>query len=1036
MAEDKTNGFDLEEILAEQRESDRRKAEETAETDSPEFDAGSQDEFPQEQYPEQYDEEYEQAPESHTAQPEPQSGAEDLNRYATGGVDLPEDAPRQEYYEEELPEDKPKKKKGGFFGRKKKKKKRTPDFDESDDMYYGIQIKPIDEYRKGFNSATGELDIGADTYAALFDDSKKAIDDEVEKNFEQLRRERRSRVAEAVQSAGVDQSEIEEELGFVAPMPVSSFGADPYTRQHGVGVEGSKTDEELPEFQKAQLQSIEKKEQTMEIKLNVLNDTIELQRTREDSPVTEETVEKILEQAPPVPEEEFVEKEPVSLSEEPGEAVTEPAAAVRQETAVHHTPAEQPAEEEALQQTAVQQKQQPVSQSTLSDTIIEGRPVPQVPTVSSIYEYRARGIPTHIINADILQSALLSEAQEIEKTRQMEQAQIEKQQRRTKPRPVPQAVQDDEYENVRINTIEDMEQESIEDYTGPEDAKSISTELRGDMHDLTMRMMITGACTVILTLINLIFGGTFAAAEEIGSSPVIYIALTLVFLAAAIAVCFKTIVNGLKALFMFNANSDSGVAIAAVGVVVQTLSGLFFTDDIARGSLHLYAVILTAVLFANAAGKLTMIRRIHSNFRFITSREQKYAVQGYDDYNTALKMTKDVVAEKPLIAYQSRTGFLKRFLEFSYKADPAETASQMIAPIGLISSLVLCIACLLITSSVPAALSALSAALLACVAISNMLAVNLPVSRLTKRARRAGAMIVGYEGVEELGNTNAIMVDANELFPKGTVVLNGIKTYGDRMTVQDVVLAASALVNEVGGPLSGVFEQVITENEDALPEVESYKYEDGKGISGHVDGQRIYIGNRSLLINHRIDPPAQEDETQYSNGNRQVVYIAADKQVIAMMIITYSADRRRKNELQRLEENGVSVVVYTTDPNVTGPMVAKLFDIDSNSVTVLDDELGKVCKGLTEREAPRSDALVATKGRVESMMNVVSLCVSSKRQINLIVALQTGAVILGFLLVAFMACFSAINQLSSFTLFVFELVCMLLIIFIPKIRRS
>lgn len=1029
MGEDKTNGFDLEEILAEQRESDRRKAEQSAEPDSHAFDTGMDDTFSQKQY-----EEYEKVPKSRDARPGPQPGAEDLNQYAPGSTELPPEEPAQDYYEEEPPEEKPKKKIGDLFSRKKKKKKRAPDFDESDDMYYGIQIKPIDEYRKGYNAVTGELDMETDTYASLFDDSKKAIDDEVEKNFEQLRRERRSRVTEAVQSAGMDESEIEEELGFVASMPVTPFGADPYTRQHGVGVEGSKTDKELPEFQKAQLSSIEKKDQTMEIKLNVLNDTLELQKTHGDSPVTEETVHQVLEQAPPVTEEEFFSEEAVSPPAEP----EEPAPTEQQETTGFQSSAEKPVRSRQSNPVSASQtnKKPAPSENTLSDTIIEGRPVAQIPSVSSIYEYRERGIPTHIINADILQSALLSEARDIEKTKQLEQEQIEKQQRRIKPRPVPQVVQDDEYENIRINTIEDMEQESIEDYTGPEDAKSISNELRGDMHDLTMRMMITGACTVILTLINLIFSGTFASADEIGSAPVIYIALTLVFLAAAIAVCFKTIVNGLKALFMFNANSDSGVAIAAVGVVVQTLAGLFFTEDIAKGSLHLYAVMLTVILFANAAGKLTMIRRIHSNFRFITSREQKYAVQSYDDYNTALKMAKDVVAEKPLIAYQSRTGFLKRFLEFSYKADPAETASQMIAPIGLISSLVLCIACLLLTSSVPAALSALAAALLASVSISNMLAVNLPISRLTKRARRAGAMIVGYEGVEELGNVNAIMVDANELFPRGTVVLNGIKTYGDRTTVQDVILAASALVNEVGGPLSGVFEQVINENEDALPEVEKYKYEDGKGISGYVDGQRIYIGNRTLLINHRIDPPAQEDETQYSNGNRQVVYIAADMQVIAMMIITYSADRRRKNELQRLEENGVSVIVHTTDPNVTAPMVSKLFDIDNNSVTVLDGELGKVCKDLTEREIPRSDALVATKGRVESMMNVVSLCVSSKRQMNLIVALQTGAVILGFLLVAFMACFGAMHQLSSFTLFAFELICMLLIIFIPKMTRS
>ena len=37
----------------------------------------------------------------------------------------------------------------------------------------------------------------------------------------------------------------------------------------------------------------------------------------------------------------------------------------------------------------------------------------------------------------------------------------------------------------------------------------------------------------------------------------------------------------------------------------------------------------------------------------------------FDDYNTSLKMTKDCVAEKPLIAYQCKTGFLKRFLELS-----------------------------------------------------------------------------------------------------------------------------------------------------------------------------------------------------------------------------------------------------------------------------------------------------------------------------------------------------------------------------------
>ena len=113
-------------------------------------------------------------------------------------------------------------------------------------------------------------------------------------------------------------------------------------------------------------------------------------------------------------------------------------------------------------------------------------------------------------------------------------------------------------------------------------------------------------------------------------------------------------------------------------------------------------------------------------------------------------------------------------------------------------------------------------------------------------------------------------------------------------------MAASALMKEVGGPLSGVFDQVISENEDALPQVQNFSYEDGGGIVGKVDGKTILIGDRSLLINHRLQVPPREEEAQYASGNQQVVYIGVDSEVAALLVLTYTADRRRKNELQRL----------------------------------------------------------------------------------------------------------------------------------------
>ena len=437
----------------------------------------------------------------------------------------------------------------------------------------------------------------------------------------------------------------------------------------------------------------------------------------------------------------------------------------------------------------------------------------------------------------------------------------------------------------------------------------------------------------------------------------------------------------------------------------------------------------------NSAGKLCMIRRIHSNFRFVTSREQKYSVRLYDDYNTSLKMAKDAVAEKPVIAYQCRAGFLKRFLELSYHPDPSESMSQLLAPIGLIASLVLCIACLLITRSVPTAVSAFAAACCACVAVSNMVAVNLPISRLCKTARRAGAMVVGYEAVEQMGTVNAVVVDAEELFPRGTVVLGGIKTFGDRGEAEAAIMAASALVKEAGGPLSGVFDQVISENEEALPQVERFAYEDEGGIAGTVDGKAIYIGSRALLMNHGIEAPAREEETQYTSGNKSVIYIARDNAIAALLVLTYAADRRRKNELQRLEDSGISVLVRTTDPNVTAALISRLFGIDTASVRVLDGATADTAGKLMGEEIPRADALVATKGRMESMMNVISACVEQKRTVGLVVAIQNAAVILGFVLVAFLACFGGMAQLSSLVLFLFQAFWLAVVLLIPRLRK-
>ena len=988
------NRFTLEDILAEERRAREGAAENAARQEA------AADE------PEEAQEETAAAEAQPAAVPEAQADAEPV----------PVETVETPYTEAERSEEKRgKKKKRGLFGRRKNKKE---EIDAAEEMYYGIQLKPIDEYTRSFDAA-GEITKSDEGFKRLFDENTAELDDEVAKDFDRLQRERRRRVAEAVENAGVDIDEVENELGIVAPVPVSAFAGDPYAKQHGIDVEAGAGDENLPEFQKAMLQDAQTR--TMEIKLDPGSDTLGVQQAKVMPEVSEDSVRRILEtvqeapaDAPPEPEdmEEISSVRVVSDEPEEEKPVGEfdDVSSFSEEKKAELEAGGQPEPEEA---PAAEAAPQPAKIST---------------PVSDVTAYRKRDLPVHIINADVLQSALLSEARVYSEDGNTSAAAGR---HRLKIR-FGDGNGEEAPETTAANVSSD---EQLDDYTGPADAKSVSHDLRATMHELTLRMLATGVSTVVLLLASFIAEAGFSPNNTDVSGAIGYTVVSLIFLMIAVGFCAKSLLNGLRALVEVRANSDSAAAVACTAVLIQTVCALFSSASLATGQVHLYAGIAAGILFLNSLGKLTMIRRIHSNFRFVASREQKYTVRIFDDYNTSLKLAGSSVVSQPAIAYQQKAGFLKRFLQISYEPDPAETASQMLAPVGLVASLLLCVVALVITKDASLAITALAASCCVCVAVTNMLAVNLPVSRLSHRLRRAGAMVSGYEAIKRMSAVNAVLVDSADLFPRGTVVLNGVKPFTEE-GLEEAVLRAGALMQALGGPLCGVFEQVLSEHEGELPEVEKGRFEAGNGVAGTVDGSEILIGSRALLTSHGIEAPDQALESRYATGSRQVLYVAADGVLCAMFILTYNADRKKKAELAELELNGVSLLVRSSDANLTPQFIGRLFGIDASAVNVIGAETDSACDRLVTGQTGRADAYVATKGRVESMMSVVSACIDEKKNISFIVAMQNAAVVIGFVLVAFLTFIAGVSQISSFALFVYELFWIVAAVILPRFKNK
>ena len=576
-------------------------------------------------------------------------------------------------------------------------------------------------------------------------------------------------------------------------------------------------------------------------------------------------------------------------------------------------------------------------------------------------------------------------------------------------------------------------QEELEDYNHPADAPAVLNDLQTNVRKLFLRFLVT-------LFFALLLAGFTAAWEHPALLPAeihnVYTAqnfmiVQLIFLTAAAAFCEPTIRNGFSGLFRLQGNSDSAVAVAVIAAWVQSIVSLFAG---APAGGRLYASLAGLALFCNTAGKLSISKRILRNFRFLTSSKEKYAVQMYDDYNTAIQMSKALTADGPKIAYQTKTEFLSHFLKHSYASDPSEHVSQFLAPAGFLGSIALLVVSAVLTKNSLMALAAFTAGTCLSIPFGAALSVSLPLARLHKIAARCGGMAVGWDAVEQFSATDAVLIDAQDLFPRGTVVLNGIQTFAGQR-IDEAILDATALTAAVGGTLSDLFSQIVKSRGDILPHVERPVYEEGLGISGMVSDRVILVGTGELLRKHGLEPPSRDYEEKYRRGGKIPVYLASGGVLIAMFLVFYRSDRRRAAELRRLESNGITLLVRSRDPNLTPELISDCFGLSIHSVNILSEHLGEVYDSLQKNPPKRAPAVLATKGRAAAMMRMLTACARQRGNIMIGVALQTAGAALGFALAAFYTAYSGISQLSATSLLVFEAFWAAAVVFIPKIRK-
>lgn len=564
------------------------------------------------------------------------------------------------------------------------------------------------------------------------------------------------------------------------------------------------------------------------------------------------------------------------------------------------------------------------------------------------------------------------------------------------------------------------QQERMLSYNSREDEAYISDRIRKNQRRLLIQLGLYALFTIVL--LSLVIwertSGAAAIAQKGAGAALAYCAVSTVLCWGMGIIARQTLIDGLKPLRRFKANSATLLSLAYIACLLQGIVSLFTSSSFVGADHHLYGFIIAFALALDAAGRLMMVLRVKSNFEFISAHSPAYAAELFDDQETARRMVSGTTASRGNVAYQHVTSFLSDFLKISYAPDPSEEHSGKTAPIAVISAVIVTILYAILFKSVQGAVSALTVMLCVGIPFTAMIAGNLPMLLFSHRMLDEDAMVAGYPSVRQFCDTSALILTAADLFPSGCVTIEQLVPL-QQYRVEEGLLMAAAVLREAGSPIAPAFDELVMENKGVLPSVESVMYEDQSGLVGWIGGERVLIGNRKLMDRYHISIREDFPISKMKKLEKHTTYIAVSGQAVAVMALNYSAAPITKEQVQKAEHAGLALIVSTTDANVTDDLIASVYGLFHRSVKVTTPGYTNVIDEATGSVEEASRAFIATRGRIGSLARAIGGCIGVKTNINLGIAIEIFGTILGLILCATLALYASVARLSVVELIIY-----------------
>lgn len=497
------------------------------------------------------------------------------------------------------------------------------------------------------------------------------------------------------------------------------------------------------------------------------------------------------------------------------------------------------------------------------------------------------------------------------------------------------------------------------------------------------------AAAVFLTLAPQLPVAAFSRLEEGKAVPTVLLVLMCLCAAASVDLLLRAV----QQLITLRFGLELLLGVSFVVCVIDSVAAML------APRVPFCAVVCVGFLFAAWSEYLTCVGNIRA-LKVVCDGDEHYAVKLARGALGSLDCAYKTPEETP------------DYVELLEQPGRAAAAMRLYVPLALAMAFVFSV-----VSSVRAGaplVQMLSACLCAALPVCGFLCYSRPFAQIARRLSRAGAALCGWSAAKILGGELGEVVTDSDLYPAGSVSINGVKVYHD-FRLETMLCYAATAISHSGSSLGPLFEKLAEEQGVHLAEIGSFKSYEGGGVGAEIRGDIVLVGSLGFLHLMGVRPPQ-------GTNIRQAVYVAVNGITAGVIAINYNPSTPVISALHSsVGRRGVSIVGATRDFLISPAMLHAKFRIPTSRA-----EFPPVAERYRLSELGSADSIetaaVLSRGTILPYSEAIAGARSLKSVVTAGIAANLFGGLFGLLVVFFLGLGGAIATATAVKLLLFVLI--------------